>query len=274
MKLQASRAPRGWLSKQTGTANGIASEHGPMSTTSPNRAREQPAGPRLLETDQNMPSDQSSSSSIQDSPRYPLQYWEALPYQVLDSFKTTHFAQPFASTVIDYYTRSWSSAPYMTAPYSSHRDSLLQDAVAERVRSCLTNETHMYALSVAVAARLRFVDGNGSLDRFGPMTSLDWLFHRATRLLREYFSSVKDEDDIDPQALVDVMDMFKASYYAQRGSAAKVHIRTFGALAGRVGGGDKSRLEFPLGMELVRCPCCCWCRIFPLLRPRVSRQQL
>lgn len=46
---------------------------------------------------------------------------------------------------------------------------------------------------------------------------------------------MNDEEDIDPQALVDVMDMFRASYYAQRSLAAKVHIRTFGALAGRVG---------------------------------------
>lgn len=46
----------------------------------------------------------------------------------------------------------------------------------------------MYALSVAVAARMRFVDGNRGLDRVGPMTSLDWLFHKATRLLREHFS--------------------------------------------------------------------------------------
>jgi hypothetical protein len=85
---------------------------------------------------------------------------------VLDPFKTTHSVQPFTSAIIDYYTRSWSSASYTTAPYSSHRGSLLQDAVAKRVGSRLTNETHMYSLSVAVAARLRFVHGNRSLDRF------------------------------------------------------------------------------------------------------------
>jgi hypothetical protein len=93
----------------------------------------------------------------------------------------------------------------------------------------------MYALSVAVASRMRFVDGNRGPDRVGPMASLDWLFHKATRLLREHFSSVNGEEDIDPQALVDVMDMFRASYYAQRSLAAKVYIRTFGVLAGRVG---------------------------------------
>jgi hypothetical protein len=110
----------------------------------------------------------------------------------------------------------------------------------------------MYSLSVAAAARLRFVNGNRSLDRFGTMTSLDWLFHKATRLLREYFSSVEDEDDIDPQALIDVMDMFRVSYYAQRGSAAKVC---------RCWGRRYSGLNFPLGMEPVRCPCCYWCWI-------------
>jgi hypothetical protein len=55
---------------------------------------------------------------------------------------------------------------------------------------------------------------------------------------------VEDEDDIDPQALVDVVDMFRASHYAQRGSAAKVHIRTFSTLTGRVGGGDIRDLTF------------------------------
>jgi hypothetical protein len=188
-----------------------------------------------------------------------LQRCEALPYQVLDLFKTTHSAQPFTSTVIDYYTRSWSSASYTTAPYSSHWDSLLQGAVAERVRSCLTNETHMYSLSVAVAAHLHFVNGNRSLDRFGAMASLDWLFHKATRLLREYFSSV---EDIDPQALVDMMNMFRASYYAPRAWAAKA-CRT---CLGRRYSGFNFRWVWAMSLLLLVLD-------FPLLCPQFSQQQ-
>jgi hypothetical protein len=81
---------------------------------------------------------------------------------------------------------------------------------------------------------------------------------------------VEDEDDIDPQTLVDVMDMFRASYYAQRGSAAKVHIRTFGALAGRVGAGDIRDLTFRWAWNL--CDVLAAVRVgFPAFAPPVFR---
>ena len=127
------------------------------------------------------------------------------PYQVLDPFQTTSTpVQTWTYTIIDYYTRSWVSAPTVTGPHYLRRNALFHDAVAERVHSCLSNEVHIYSLAAGVAAHMWFVRCNRALDQSGSAVSMEWFLQRALRGVRPYFSSLSEGDGIHPQALIDI----------------------------------------------------------------------
>jgi hypothetical protein len=103
----------------------------------------------------------------------PLQKSPTNGRHLLDPFKTTHSAQPFTSTVIDYYTRS--GAPLRTRLRRTPHIEIVYYRMPSLKEFGAVSRTkiHIYSLSAAVAARLRFVNGNRSLDRFGTMTSLE-----------------------------------------------------------------------------------------------------
>ncbi len=92
----------------------------------------------------------------------------------------------------------------------------------------------MNSLAAAVAARLSFVNKNLSLDVEGKDDSVTWFLHQAIGALRKYFSSLKEGGEIDSQILIDIMDMYKASYYTLRIDAGRPHMRIFNTLVDRV----------------------------------------
>ena len=142
--------------------------HGFFCTTSPNttsRFENSVVSPNI---DQGVPKAEEYASSVKKAQRHLHSPFGIAPYQVLDPFQTTPIPiQTWTYTVIDYYTRSWVSAPSANGPHYWRRKTLFRDAVAERVRSCLSNEVHMYSLAAAVAAHMRFVRSNRALDQCG-----------------------------------------------------------------------------------------------------------
>lgn len=77
---------------------------------------------------------------------------------------------------------------------------------------------------------MRSVTRTSAFERDGPKVSTEALLHVAIRSLRLYFASLKPGDSIESEILVDMMDLYRAEYYARRTDAAKHHIFVFNSL--------------------------------------------
>jgi hypothetical protein len=233
LKLAPSSAPRGWLASKPHTHRSSTSEQGSTSTTSPSSASKDMSATNSPTRQQEVDTVGSNDShhglvQILPSTSFPI-------VQVLDPFQTTRIpVRPWTYKIIDYYTRFWVSPPDATGPYLQRRTRIFHDAVSERVRSCLSSELHMNSLAAAVAARMHFVSKNAALGDQDRYSFVTWFLHKAIGALRQYFFNLKDGDDIDSQALVDIMDLYKASYYALRIDAGRPHLRIFNTLVDRV----------------------------------------
>ncbi len=138
LKLAPSSAPRGWRSSKHDVHDKSSSEQGSTSTQSSSSSSKDVTASCSLEAEQELRSPRSQDLQLdvvqkQSSP-------PSAVVQVLDPFQTASIPiRPWTYTVIDYYTRFWVSAPPSAGPHLQRRTKIFHDAIAERVRSCLSS---------------------------------------------------------------------------------------------------------------------------------------
>jgi hypothetical protein len=102
--------------------------------------------------------------------------------------------------ILDYFVYCWTPMLSTTATPSAVQDSVLHDAVADRVQHCIANRFHMYPLAAAVVSHIRSMTCTSALEPFGPKVSSEAFLHAAIRSLRLYFASLRPEDEVDSQS--------------------------------------------------------------------------
>jgi hypothetical protein len=103
-------------------------------------------------------------------------------------------------------------------------NSLSQQAIIDRVQGCLAVEVHMYVMASAVSAHMRSITKSVALSAEGCNASPEAFLHCGIQGLRVYFPTIRPGDKIDPQILVDMIDLFRAECFARRTNAGKQRV--------------------------------------------------
>lgn len=218
-KLPPSAAPRGW--------SNIPPTSGAHEATLRSMT-EDGTYDSALNKWQLKPEQNSYEKAIADSSIPSAAILDAQDLHLADKIRSQ--LEPWKYTVIDYYIRFWAKSPTII---ENQRDIFISNAIAERVQSCLTTEVHMYALASAVSAHMRAITKTAALRIKDQIASPEAFLHRAIQGLRAYFPTICPGDKVDPQILVDMMDLFRAEYFARRTNAGKQHVWIFDSLVDR-----------------------------------------
>jgi hypothetical protein len=142
-----------------------------------------------------------------------------------------HNTERWKAIIFEYYIIKWTMRP-SAADFQT--DILVQRATIDRVEACLASKVHMYALAAAVSTHMRSITGTVLPSIGGAETSPEFYIRHAIQGLRAYFLSVQEGSTIDPQILVNMMDLFRTEFCVRRINAGIFHAWINDALIGHV----------------------------------------